>query len=126
MPKKGPCLKGKAARSECAKRLPNNLLLCSAELRQDITGGTAGNFGQSRLSDLATQVPGAPTLGGCETDWTFFRDPLLRASEFRFAVQGAGGVFRSPAFTMTSAREQWGLTGIAREPVIANSGRSER
>lgn len=39
-----------------------------------ITGRIAGNFGQSRLADLATPLSGASTLGGAEADWTFFRD----------------------------------------------------
>ena len=43
-------------------------------------------------------------------------DAALGTAEFRFAVQGNGGVFHSPGFTLASAHERWGLTGIAREP----------
>lgn len=43
-------------------------------------------------------------------------DAALGSAEFRFAVQGNGGTFHSPGFTLASARENWGLTGIAREP----------
>jgi hypothetical protein len=43
-------------------------------------------------------------------------DPQLRQAEFRFTVQGTSGTFQSPAFTLASARAQWGLTGVAREP----------
>lgn len=53
-------------------------------------------------------------------------DPLLRAAEFRFAVQGNSGAFHSPAFTIASARERWSLTSIARETEPAAAGQSER
>lgn len=43
-------------------------------------------------------------------------DQQLRSAEYRFAVRGTSGTFRSPAFTLASAREQWGLTGVARKP----------
>lgn len=43
-------------------------------------------------------------------------DAALNSAEFRFAVQGNGGIFHSPNFTLASAHESWGLTGIAREP----------
>ncbi len=43
-------------------------------------------------------------------------DPALNRSEFRFVVQGTSGTYRSPAFTLESARSRSGLTGIAREP----------
>jgi neutral ceramidase len=51
-------------------------------------------------------------------------DPAFQAAEFRFTVQGNNGVFHSPAFTLASARKQWGLTGIAREPETAGSNGS--
>jgi neutral ceramidase len=43
------------------------------------------------------------------------KDPLLSSAEFRFVVNGFSGVIHSPPFTLASARERWGLTGIARE-----------
>jgi neutral ceramidase len=43
-------------------------------------------------------------------------DPELRRAEFRFVVHGTNGIFRSPGFTLDSARSRDGLTGIAREP----------
>jgi neutral ceramidase len=50
-------------------------------------------------------------------------DSLFRSSEFRFAVQGTSGVFRSPAFTLAAAREHWGLTGIAQKPETTREGK---
>jgi len=43
-------------------------------------------------------------------------DPVLSLAEFRFAVQGNGGIFRSPGFTLATASKLWGLTGLAKEP----------
>ncbi len=41
---------------------------------EEVTGGIAGHFGTSLLSDLATPMSGAPTLCGADGDWAFFRD----------------------------------------------------
>jgi hypothetical protein len=51
-------------------------------------------------------------------------DAALSSAEFRFAVQGNGGTFHSPSFTLASARERWGPTGIAREPEKAGVAKS--
>jgi len=42
-------------------------------------------------------------------------DPTLNQAEYRFTVRGNTGVFKSPSFTLESARAHSGLTGIARE-----------
>jgi len=53
-------------------------------------------------------------------------DAVLSSAEFRFAVQSNGGIFHSPSFTLASARERWGLTGIAREPEKTGTAKSIR
>ena len=53
-------------------------------------------------------------------------DAVLSSAEFRFTVQGNGGIFHSPSFTLASARERWGLTGIARGPEKAGAAKSVR
>ncbi len=54
------------------------------------------------------------------------RDPLLGSAEFCFVVNGTTGVIRSAPFTLASARERWGLTGIAREPGTTSKARSDK
>ncbi len=51
-------------------------------------------------------------------------DPVLERAEFRFVVRGTSGIYRSPAFTLASARSASGLTGIAREPDATSSDRA--
>jgi hypothetical protein len=53
-------------------------------------------------------------------------DPLFRTLEFRFAVQGTSGIFRSPSFTLAAIRDHWGLTGIARKPEVTDAGKPDK
>lgn len=50
------------------------------------------------------------------TPLAVMNDPALSRAEFRFVVQGTSGIFRSPDFSLESARAQSGLTGTAGEP----------
>jgi neutral ceramidase len=91
---------------------------------EDVTGGIAGRFGSSRLSDLATPMSGAPTLGGAEGDWAFFHDAGLHEGMTQTdpARQVKGqGVKRHPAeddILSKNARDlvQFGIKHILRPP----------
>jgi len=52
-------------------------------------------------------------------------DPLLSSAEFCFVVNGFSGVIRSAPFTLASARERWGWTGIVRAPETTSRARPE-
>ncbi|MBU8921489.1 MAG: neutral/alkaline non-lysosomal ceramidase N-terminal domain-containing protein [Bacteroidales bacterium] len=72
-------------------------------------------------TDFVTAIV-ASLLG--KTRWTTIwmvpdqmeNDPVLRAAEYRFVIRGTSGVFRSPPFTLDSARSHDGLTGVVRGP----------
>jgi hypothetical protein len=89
----------------------------------NIGGGPENDTGPNFVTTLVASLSG---MSRWITIWMtpaeIEGDPHFRTAEFRFVVNSNGGTFQSPAFTLASAKENWGLTGVAREPAKANSG----
>jgi neutral ceramidase len=83
----------------------------------DLEGATENDEGLNIVTAVVASLFG-------KTRWTTIwmppsaveEDPALRRAEYRFVVRGTNGIFRSPGFTLDSARSRGGLAGIAREP----------